>query len=165
MASDTAETKTDRPEDRAWASGAAGGIVAAVLTGLIIQFAFDPAVLTESIPAAVGLSGLPAGWVVLLLFGAVLGLVYAAAAALDPVAEYAGVPGTGVAVGLAFGLVLWVLAVVVTPIWLGVVGVENGYDATNIRAVLGYALFGVVVGLVYALSPNTGPGGPRAPRE
>ena len=161
MASGTAETGTDRSDARAWASGAAGGVVAAVLTGLIIQFAFDPAVLTESIPSAVGFSGLAAGWVVLLLLGAVLGLAYAAAAGSDPLAEYAGVPGTGVAVGLAFGILLWVLAVVVTPIWLGVVGVENGYDVANLRAILGYALFGVVVGLVYALSPNTGPAATR----
>lgn len=145
MATDTNLDASGDTDLRAWLSGVAGGLVAVILTGLVMQFAFDPTILSEDVPGAVGLAGLAGGWLVLLLSGALVGLLYAGIAALDPVAGYAILPNTGAFVGLVFGIVLWLLAVAVF-----------GYDVTDLQALLGYALFGLVVGLVYGVSPYTG---------
>lgn len=138
---------------RAWLTGAVGGLAGAAVTGLVIQFAFDPAIISAGVPAAIGTSGLAAGWVVLLLIGVVVGLVYAGLARLDPLAGWAAMPNTGAALGLGVGLVLWAVALVVVPL---LVGGSIGAYAVTTRAVLSYALLGVVLGLVYGVSPYTG---------
>lgn len=136
-------------------SGAVGGLAGAVVTGVVIQVAFDPSIISGGVPAAVGASGLAVGWVVLLLIGVVVGLVYAGLATLEPLSGRAAMPNTGAALGLVYGLVLWALAVVAVPFLVGGGGGIGAY-AVSSRAVLAYALLGLVVGLVYGVSPYTG---------
>lgn len=138
---------------RDWLSGAVGGLAGAVVTGVVIQLGFDASIISSDIPSAVGMSGLATGWVVLLAIGAVVGLVYAGLARLDPLAGWAAMPNTGAALGLGVGLVLWAVALVVVPL---LVGGSIGAYAVTTRAVLSYALLGVVLGLVYGVSPYTG---------
>lgn len=138
---------------RDWLWGAVGGLAAALVTGLVIQLGFDASIISRDIPASVGTSGLAAGWVVLLAIGGVVGLVYAGIARIDPLSEWAARPNTGAALGLGFGLVLWVGALIVVPI---IVGGSIGAYALTLRGALAYALLGVVVGLVYGVSPDAG---------
>lgn len=142
-----------RLEPRAWLSGAVAGLVAAAVTGLVIQVAFDPSIVSSAIPSIVGASGLAAGWVVLLVIGVVAGLAYAAAVTVEPLSAWAALPNTGAALGLAFGIVLWVLAVILVPL---LVGGSVGSYALTLRGLLAYALLGIVVGLAYGVAPDTG---------
>lgn len=135
-----------------WVAGAAAGVVAGVVTGVVIQFAFNPAVLAEGIPAAIGTRGVLAGWLVLLVLGVLLGVVYAAITRTDPLAGYAGQPNAGGFLGLAYGLVLWALAAILVPLWLGTPGLRVGEYAITAQGVLAYALFGVIIGIGHAVA-------------
>lgn len=139
-----------------WLTGVGAGIVGGLVTGLVIQFAFDPAIISAGIPAVVGASGLLAGWIVLLAVGVVAGLVYAGIGTADRLAEYFVRPNTGAVAGLVFGLALWVAAAILVPLLLGAPGPAIGEYAITLSGVLIYALFGLVIGIVYGVSPYTG---------
>lgn len=155
MATETDASTTDEFDLYPWLTGIVAGLVGAVVTGVVIQFGFDPTVLSEGIPAGFGVSGLAVGWVVFLVIGAVLGLVYTALALVDRVGAYAALPKTGTYLGLLYGLVIWVLAVIVVPLWVGAGTGEIGGYAINLQGVLSFALLGIIIGLVYGLSPYT----------
>lgn len=138
-----------------WLSGPIAGIVAAVVVGLVMHFGFDPEILTSGIPSAIGAEGAAAGWLTFLVIGAILGLVYAALAQLDALAEFAVLPRTGIYLGLVYGLVIWAIAMIAVPL-----AVENGTGgiggyALNLQGVLSFALLGIVIGLLYGMSPYT----------
>lgn len=135
-------------------TGVAGGLLATVVTGIVIQFGLDPAILSDGIAGGFGRSGLVAGWAILLATGLLIGLAYAAVATTDRLHTYAAVPGTGAALGFVSGLLLWVLAVVFVPLWVGGVS-DIGTYAVTARGVLSFALLGTVLGLVYGISPYT----------
>lgn len=134
-------------------AGGAAGIGGAVVVGAVIQFGFDPLVLSRRIPEGVGLSGLVAGWAVLLAVGAGFGTVYAALARIDRVGVRAGSPGSGAALGLGYGVVLWGLAVVIVPLLVGAGPSGIGDYAFSSRGVLAFGLLGTLIGLGYAISP------------
>lgn len=150
MASDTGS----RAATRSWLTGAVAGLVSAVVTGVIILLAFNSAIVTSAIPSVVGLSGLVAGFAVLIVIGLVVGLVYAAVATIDPLSTWAAMPNSGAALGLGFGIVLWVLAIVLVPLF---VGGSIGAYAVSLRGLLAYALLGLVLGLGYGVAPDTRP--------
>lgn len=156
MSTETDARTSDGVEPYAWLTGVAGGLAAAVVTGLVIQFGFDPTVLSSGIPGGFGLSGLVSGWAIFLVLGAVFGAVYAGFARAAHLRERAALPGPGVALGLGYGLVLWVLAVVVVPLWLGGGLADVGTYAVTLRGVVAFALLGTIIGLVYGVSPYTG---------
>lgn len=135
---------------RDWLSGALAGVAAALITGVGIQLGIDATIISRDIPSSVGTSGLAAGWVVLLVIGAVVGLVYAGLVQLDALAGWAASPTAGAALGIAYGLALWVGALVVVPL---LVGGSIGAYALTVRGALAYAVLGGIVGLGYAVSP------------
>lgn len=138
-----------------WLTGLLAGLVSAIVTGLLIQFGFDPTVLSEGIPAGIGMSGMVVGWVVFLAIGAVVGIVYTAVTLVDAIGRYASVPDTGAIVGVGFGLVIWIVAVIVVPLWAGAGDGTIGSYGMNLQSVLSFALFGLLIGLVYSVSPYT----------
>lgn len=138
-----------------WLSGLGAGLIGSIVAGLVIQFGFDATVLSEGIPASIGREGFAAGWVLLLLSGAILGLIYAGVARIETVRAYAILPGSGAWVGLLYGLVIWVIAVVVVPLWLGDGLGAIGTYAVNLQGVLSFALLGLVTGVAYGASPVT----------
>lgn len=140
----------------AWLSGIVAGLVATGVTGLAIQFVFDPAVISSGIAAGVGSSGLVAGWAVLLAIGLVLGLVYAVLSSIDTIHSYAVHPGTGAPLGLIYGMVVWVLAVLLVPLLVGSGPGDIGGYGLSLQAILSFALLGVLIGLGYGTSPATG---------
>lgn len=155
MATETGETTTETFDPYSWATGLAAGLSSAILVGLVIQFGFDPEVLSGAIPGAFGLEGLTAGWLVFLVLGGVFGLVYAAIAGFDDVGQYATRPGAGASIGMFYGLGLWLAALVVVPLWTGAgVGGIGDYPL-SLRGVLSFALLGLVIGLLYGVSPYT----------
>lgn len=136
-----------------WLTGIIAGLLSALLTGLVIQFGFDPAILSEGIPAGFGTSGLAIGWSIFLAIGIIAGLVYTLLAHLNQLKQIAAQPDSGVYLGAAYGIVLWLVAVIIVPAWVG--AGQIGTYAVNLRGVASFVLFGILIGLVYAVSPYT----------
>ena len=155
---DTAETGIDLGR---LGSGAAGGLIGAVVFGLLVELALTDLTVAMGVPGLYGVEGpLPvAGWGIHLFNGALLGLVYVAAVQYGRLGElahsYRGVP----ILGVAYGVVLtFVVAAVVAPFWLGVGGdlfqlptITRCVVATT---VLGHVLFATVVAITYATYVN-----------
>lgn len=154
MASETGTaTATDGAMGGKWFGGALAGVLAGVVMGALLMVTMRP-VVEVAIPALVGLSGLPAGWVVHLVNSAIFGLAFAGIASAGPLASYTDSPGTGLAVGVGYGVVVWVVAAaLVMPIWLSAVGFPNAPAVPNFNAtsLLGHVAFGAVLGAVYPL--------------
>lgn len=138
----------------AWLSGAVGGLVSAAVTAIVL-LGFDRAILSAGIPAVLDASGLGAGFAVLLAIGLLAGLGYAALAGVTPLRPYAAVPDTGAPLGLAYGLLLWVVALFAVPLALGGPGLDIGTYGLTLQGLVSFALFGTVIGLVYGMSPYT----------
>lgn len=136
-----------------WLSGVAAGIVAAVIVGIVVWVGFDAAIIEEDIPDPFGLTGAAAGWGVLLVIGILAGVIYSAMNAVEAIDAWASTARTGAILGLAYGVVLWLLAVVTIPLISGD-GLDGiGDYAVSADGILGYALFGVVIGFLYLLIP------------
>lgn len=137
-----------------WLTGIIAGLVSAVVTGVVIQFGFNPTVLSEGIPSGFGVTGLVAGWVIFLVLGAALGVVYSALTQNERMGDYAVRPRPAAYLGLFYGLVLWIVAVIVVPLWVGGGMAEIGSYAVNLRGLLSFALLGIIIGLVYGVVPH-----------
>lgn len=138
-----------------WLTGIIAGVVSAVVTGIVIQLGFDPTVLSEGIPSGFGASGMAAGWAIFLVTGVILGLVYTAVTRIDQLGSYAVLPRTGAYLGLVYGLVIWVIAVIVVPVLVGAGPSGIGSYAVNLQGVLSFVLLGIIIGLIYGASPYT----------
>lgn len=169
MESEAVGTETDARigiEPSGWVGGLVGGLVGAAVFGLLMWFA-SPEFLRSSIPALYGIE--PAGtigWVLHLIHGALLGLVFAVVVTRDRVAatltadvETKALDSTGTgsrlaAAGLAYGIAVWaILPMIVMPAWLGAVGYEGppvGPTAIALESLAGHVVFGLLLGLVYA---------------
>ncbi|MFP8955106.1 DUF6789 family protein [Natrialbaceae archaeon A-CW3] len=162
MASDTT-TQTDVSNRNAlapWQAGVVGGLLGSIAFGAIMMFVIPDPVLEVAIPNMYGIEATPndpaqgAGWVIHLSHGAVLGVAFAVVLTIGAVREWANTPLTTAIVGLVYGVVVWaILAVVVMPIWLDAVGFGGAPPLPNVAplSLLGHALYGVVLGIVYAL--------------
>lgn len=136
-----------------WVSAVASGLIASLVVGIVIYVGFDAAIIEESIPDPFGQSGLVAGFAILLVIGVFVGLVYGALNAIPQLDEWASTSRTGGILGLVYGLVLWGLAVVSVPFVMGDGASGIGDYAVSLEGLLGYALFGVLVGVLYLLVP------------
>lgn len=129
MAGESTQTGYSRINGGKWATGAgAGAVAAAVASGILIgSGATDPAALTLK---SLG---------VLLMPGAVFGLLYTGIASLPPLTTIATQPRTGVVMGVGYGILFWMTTIL------------GGTITTS--GLLASLAFGVVIGLLYALSP------------
>lgn len=151
MASETAtETVVGRnTRIEPWQGGVVGGLLGGAVMGVMLTMQMTP-VIENAIPAMYGLSGGLAGWVVHMFHAAILGVGFAAVATrvdLDSLAPSVGL-------GLAYGVVLWlVLAVLVMPVWLQTVGFAGApaLPNVNVQSLVGHLVYGGVLGLVYPL--------------
>jgi two-component system OmpR family sensor kinase len=124
-----------------------GGVLGGVAMGMFY------AATTGLLPVIGSLYGLESpvvGWVTHLFHSAVFGLLFAAVCALTPVERFASGALRATVLGLAWGVVLWVVgAGLLMPAWLSVVGVGVGTPRFSLFGLAGHALWGVVVGVVY----------------
>lgn len=139
--------------EQPYLTGVVAGVVSAILTGLVIYFGFDRAIIGEHIPEAVGLTGDAVGWATLLIIGAVLGLVYAGLANVGALDAYLSTASSAGITGLVYGIVLWVIAIVVVPFLMGDGVGGIGEYAVTVEGILGFALLGSIIGVVYVLLP------------
>ena len=151
--------------------GALGGAIGAAAFGLLM-WAFDPDALVAAIPAIYGLEPVGVvGWTIHVAHGVVLGIVFgflitreqilgviAAPTETDALSR-TGVMIRVVAAGFVFGLAIWaILPLIVLPVWIEALGFEaaGGFPAVAVTSMLGHLLFGLVLGLVFAVTIDLG---------
>ncbi|QFU84726.1 hypothetical protein [Natronorubrum aibiense] len=143
-----------------WAAGAVGGFVGSVLFGLIMQYVIPAPMLEMAIPAMYGIEGpaLMAGWAIHQFHGVVLGLAYVALVQFGAFREPAKRVGPAIGLGIGYGVLTTVLlAVLVMPIWLSVVGFPMAPPFPNVAipgtlvSLVGHIVYAVPVAVAYAL--------------
>ncbi|WP_254821021.1 histidine kinase [Haloglomus halophilum] len=131
-----------------------GGVVAGVVGGAVmaaVMLMMNPAPIEVAIPSLYGLAPPPngaAGLVVHLSHGAVLGVAFAG---LVGVADIGDSRGTLLGAGVVWGVVTWVvLAALVMPAWLSVVGSPAQPPLPNfaLPSLLWHVVYGVVAAAV-----------------
>jgi uncharacterized membrane protein YagU involved in acid resistance len=145
------ETVTAERTDNSWVGGVLAGLAGAVaMTALMLAMGATN-VLAGAIPGLYGLAlppNPPAGLVVHLSHGAVLGVAFAALVGAAGFDDARSVVGAGV----AYGVVTWVaLAALVMPLWLDAVGFAMAPPFPNFAppSLLWHLVYGVVTGAVY----------------
>jgi len=153
--SQTGTASTTNEALEGWQAGLIGGLVGGVGFGALMSI-MTPGVLEMAIPAMYGVEG-PAGavgWTIHMAHGAVLGVVLGGVLSLDALSDLTDSNATTGAVGLAYGIAVWlVLAVVVMPIWLQGVGFGMAPEVPNIatESLVGHSVYGVLAGITYAV--------------
>lgn len=144
--------------------GAFGGTIGAVAFGIVI-FVLDPEFLMVTIPAIYGLEPVgPLGWVIHIAHGIILGVIFGLLVMRDSILgilrtdvetdalSQAGIILRMIGAGFVYGMTVWaILPLIVLPVWITTVGVgEQTFPATPAISLLGHALFGVVLGAIFA---------------
>lgn len=149
------ETRTAAPVDGAsleLTGGALAGLIGSALMGVLMLGAMTP-VLETAIPAMYGLGpGLSVGFAIHLFHGAVFGLLFAALLRGTSLGTWAGSQLGATGLGLAYGVLVWLLAaVLLMPVWLGAVGFAGAPAVPNVstQSLLGHVVFGVATGAAY----------------
>lgn len=133
-----------------WSSAAVAGLLSALIVGIGL-WVFDTPVVEEHIPDALGASGAPVGLAILGGIGVVLGLVYALVSTPKSIGRYVERSRTGGLAGLVYGLIIWLVAIVVVPLLVGEGTGAIGEIAVSARAAVAFALLGVLLGVGYLL--------------
>jgi len=133
-------------------SSTLAGVLGTVAFGALFHAIGETGLMTEMIPALYGLGpSLTVGWIIHLLHGAVLGVIFAAAVSYSPYSNYLEDTTKSVGLGLGYGVITTVLlAAVLMPVWLGAVGVEApsppNFDPMGL---IGHLIYGAVLGAAY----------------
>lgn len=132
-----------------WTSAVLAGVGAGIAMGLLIQFVMG---IMPVIGALYGVESLAAGWIAHLLHSVAFALVFAAVVSRPPLSEYAESTASIAGLGLAYGVVLWlVAAAIVMPIWMGLVGLPSpGVPNVNPQSLVGHLVYGALLGGLYA---------------
>ncbi len=150
-------------------AGTLGGIAGAAAFGGFLWLV-QPGVIGSTIPAAYGLETIgPVGWLIHLVHGGILGLVFGALISrpfargvLQTQVETKSWPEDSqfarfVTAGGAFGLALWtILPVLLLPALAGFIGSETVdiFPRIAVESLLGHLLFGMVLGGVFSLTTD-----------
>ena len=120
-------------------AGVLGGLAGGVVFGILMQMIG----MIPMVAMLVGSESVAVGWLVHLAISAVFGLGYGLL-----FAQWAGSLGAAAGLGLAYGVVLWVVgALLIMPAWLGM-PVFN-LNAMAWQSLLGHLLYGLILGLTY----------------
>lgn len=134
-----------------WKGCVLAGIVAALVMGALM-WVMNNAVIAVAIPGLYGLAPPPnpiAGWVVHLFHGAVFGMIFGGLLRAEMLAGTAADFTKSVGLGVAYGVVVWVVAAaLVMPLWLSAVGFPEPPAFPNfaLPSLLWHAVFGLVLG-------------------
>jgi hypothetical protein len=138
-----------------WKAGIVGGIAGGIVMGALM-LAMNDAVIAVAIPSLYSLApppNIPVGVVVHVFHGAVLGLIFAGIASAMELDESRSIIG----LGLAWGMVTWgVLAALLMPIWLGIVGSPASPPFPNFAppSLIWHLVYGLVLGGVYVAAED-----------
>ncbi|WP_435064647.1 ATP-binding protein [Halobaculum sp. EA56] len=134
------------PAGTLWATLGAG-VVAGVAMGGVLQAA------TGSLSVVGALYGTAAsgpGWLAHLFHSAVFATLFVVAVSKSPRVGVDGSASRAVALGVAYGVLLWLLAAgVVMSLWLNATGIETPLPNLTAASLVGHLVWGVVVGASY----------------
>ena len=127
-----------------WLRGLAAGLIGGLGAGVFLAVA-APIALAETLPGLLGASGAGTGWLVLFVGSGLLGIAFTEAVERRPLRRPLS---TAVVLGIGYAVVLWFVAALAVPTWLGVVGSSTlpvpWLDPTVLAGLL---LYGVVLGI------------------
>lgn len=110
--------------------------------------------LTDTLPAVGGLYGaqsLAIGWILHLFHSVVFGILFVALVE-GPLFQGNWTNGRRIALGVGYGLLLWVVAAgVVMPLWLNAVGIESAIPRLTAPSLLGHVTWGALLGGLYSV--------------
>ena len=155
MASETATAAEASTQTRLepWQGGLIAGLLGGLVFGAMMTMEMRM-VMEMAIPGMYGLEpSLGAGWVIHLFHSVVLGVVFAVLVGATGLGDRLDGNLTIAVAGLAYGVVLWlVLASFVMPAWVGATTeMAPAVPDWNVQSLLGHAVYGVVLGLLYAI--------------
>lgn len=129
MSTNTITSGRGRIDIGKWLTGAGVGAVAAVAASIILLATgtFDPSAVTIEVLG------------VLIMPGAVFGLLYAGLTSVGRLTDLATESRTGVVLGLIYGILFWGTTII--------------GDAITIGGLLASITFGVILGELFAVSP------------
>lgn len=138
-------------------SAALASVVAGIAFGALIQFVMG-SMATIGALFTFGQEGLLQGWVTHMILSFVFALLYAVVTWAGVLEEHASGPSTGLALGAAYGLVLWFVNVgFIWPVWMNVVGVNSMlpipflFELPALQSFGGHLVWGGVLGGLYPL--------------
>jgi len=148
-----------------WVRGALGGFIGSIGFGLLMAFVMPPPLLEVVIPNMYGIAATPenpaplAGWFFHQFHGVMLGLAYVAYVERPAIRDWLDARTLKGAMvhGVIWGVVTTlVLAVLVMPIWLQVVGFPMAPPFPNLGAgtilsLVGHLMYAVPLAVVYAI--------------
>jgi uncharacterized membrane protein YagU involved in acid resistance len=124
-------------------AGIAGGLVGGVVFGVLMQV-WD---MIPMVAMLVKSESVAVGWLVHLFNSALFGAVFALL-----VGRWATKLAPAAGLGLAYGVLWWVLgALLIMPAWLGMNAMIFELNTNAWRSLLGHLIYGLLLGLVYAL--------------
>lgn len=135
-----------------WQAGLVGGILGGIAFGVMMTMQMTM-IMEGAIPGMYGLGpSLAVGWMIHLAHSAVLGLVFGVVVGATGRGGRLSSPVAIASAGLVYGVVLWVvLASFVMPAWVGAMTeMAPPVPQWNTDSLLGHAVYGVVLGVVYA---------------
>ncbi len=136
-------------ETPGWLGPVGAGIAGGVAMGALMAITM-PETLSTAIPALYGLEGSLAGVTAHLAHSAVFGVLFAAIVRYGNLGRYADDIGSSTALGVAYGVVLWVVAAsIVMPAWLGAMGMETVVPTFDTMSLLGHVVYGAVLGALF----------------
>lgn len=155
MAQETA-TSTDAHTQTSidtWQAGLVGGLAGGIAFGVMMTMQMQM-IMEMAIPGMYGLGpSLAVGWVIHMFHSIVLGVVFGVLLEGTGLTDRLDSNLTIAVAGLVYGVILWViLASFVMPAWVGAMTeMAPPVPDFNIQSLMGHAVYGVVLGLVYAV--------------
>lgn len=136
------------------ASSALAGVFGTLVFGGIFMAVGNTGTIAVAIPALYGLQGpsLALGWMIHLVHGAVLGLVYALIVSGTGYGHHLDRVPKATVWGLGYGaLTALLLAGLLMPVWLSSVGFPNAPSVPNfsLQGLAGHVLYGAALGAAY----------------
>ncbi len=182
MGTDTEQTTAFGLESRwGWPIGGAlaGGLGAAAFG--VFMWTLDPELLAVAIPAIYGLSPEGVlGWGIHVLHGVVMGIVFGYLVTRESILgiiksrpDTEAISRTSIAIrtvaaGFVFGLAIWaILPLIVLPVWIEALGgaAAAQFPAAAVESLVGHLIFGIVLGLVFAITMDLSEQPARSPFE
>lgn len=132
-----------------WRGAVAAGLAAGVAMGALMAIAM-PGALSTAIPALYGAEGALVGVTAHLAHSAVFGVLFAALVRYGGLGRYADDIGASTSLGIAYGIVLWIVAAsIVMPAWLGAMGMETTVPTFDVVSLGAHAVYGAVLGALF----------------